>query len=298
MAARRVNTEAVQRPGPPNRHLWLSRDLRVTDTALDPATLVVGEALTLRYGAATIVEGVDITLRRGEITTIIGPNGAGKTTLLKLVLGLVPPSAGRVRRRAGLRVGYLPQRLHVEAVLPMTVSRLMTLTVRRSPAEVVAALAETGVAHLAAAAVQSLSGGELQRVLLGRALLANPDLLVLDEPVQGVDYAGEAALYELIGGLRRQRGCGILMVSHDIHVVMAATDHVLCLNRHVCCAGTPEAVGQHPEYVRLFGPRAAPALAVYTHHHDHAHDAAGDVVPLRDGSHPDPASAPSQPKAR
>jgi zinc transport system ATP-binding protein len=255
----------------------------------EPA-LIEAVGLTLRHGAHAIVDHVDLVLRPGEITTVIGPNGAGKTTLLKLLLGLLAPTSGAVRRRPHLRVGYLPQRLRLDPVLPITVARLMTLTVRRDRPAVGAALAETGVAHLLAASVHSLSGGELQRVLLARALLIDPDLLVLDEPVQGVDYAGEAALYELIGELRRRRGCGIVMVSHDLHLVMAATDHVLCLNRHVCCAGTPEAVGQHPEYGRLFGPRGASALAVYTHHHDHAHAHSGEVVPL-------PANAPRQPVA-
>ena len=187
---------------------------------------------------------------------------------------------GTVTRQPGLRIGYLPQRLPVDPVLPLTVARLMTLTVRRSRDAVRSALTETGVAHLIDAPVQALSGGEFQRVLLARALVRDPALLVLDEPVQGVDFAGEAALYELIGEIRRKRGCGILMVSHDLHVVMAATDRIICLNRHVCCDGTAETVGRHPEYIRLFGARAAQALAVYTHHHDHAHTIAGGVVPL------------------
>ena len=166
----------------------------------------------------------------------------------------------------------------VDPVLPLAVRRLMTLTRRAGRAEVRQALAETGVEHLRDAAVTTLSGGELQRVLLARALLSRPDLLVLDEPVQGVDFAGEAALYELIGGLRARRGCGVLMISHDLHVVMAATDRVLCLNQHVCCAGTPDAVSRHPEYVRLFGRQAAAALAVYTHRHDHRHNLGGAVI--------------------
>ena len=247
---------------------------------LDATPLLAGRGLTLRFGHHVVLQDVDITVRPGEITTIIGPNGAGKTTLLKLLLGLYTPTAGRVERRNGLRIGYMPQRLVIDPVLPLTVARLMTLTVRCPRSRILAALEETEVAHLADAAVQSLSGGEMQRVLLARALLAEPDVLVLDEPVQGVDFAGEAALYELIGALRHRRGCGVVMVSHDLHIVMAATDHVLCLNRHVCCAGTAESVGQHPEYVRLFGRRAAQALAVYTHHHNHAHTQAGNVIPL------------------
>lgn len=240
--------------------------------------LIEGRQLALTRGRLLTLDRIDIAVRAGEIVTIIGPNGAGKTTLLKVLLGLIAPDGGEVIRRSGLKVGYLPQRLQLDPVLPMSVERLMTLTARRPRAAVIAALAETGVADLVDAAVHSLSGGELQRVLLARALAATPDLLVLDEPVQGVDFTGEAALYELISSLRRNRGCGVLMVSHDLHLVMAATDRVVCLNHHVCCAGSGEAVSRHPEYARLFGPRAAHALAIYTHHHDHRHDAHGRVV--------------------
>ena len=250
------------------------------------SALVVGEGLGVRFGRHAIVENVNLAVHPGEITTVIGPNGAGKTTLLKLLLGLLEPTSGRVRRRSELRSGYMPQRLHVDPVLPITVARLMVLTVRRTRPAVEAALAETGVAHLVDSPVQALSGGELQRVLLARTLLVDPDLLVLDEPVQGVDYAGEAALYELISDLRHRRGCGVIMVSHDLHVVMAATDHVICINRHVCCAGSAEAVGRHPEYARLFGARAAQSLAVYAHQHDHVHTDDGEIVPV--GVHDSP----------
>ena len=257
----------------------MSRADAGTAATLD-GMLIEAEGLSYRAGGRALIDEVDLVLAAGEIVTVIGPNGAGKTTLLKLLLGLLGPSAGRVRRREGLRIGYLPQRLAIDSVLPLTVARLMTLTVRRRRPEIEAALAEAGVAPLLDAAVQSLSGGELQRVMLARALLLEPDLLVLDEPVQGVDFAGEAALYGLIGELRNRRGCGVVMVSHDLHVVMAATDRVVCLNHHVCCAGSARVVARDPEYARLFGPRAAEALAVYSHHHDHAHGAAGEIVPL------------------
>jgi len=250
------------------------------DSGPDGAALIEARGLTLRRGGRVLLDGVDVTVRAGEVVTVIGPNGAGKTTLLKLLMGLVEPSAGRVRRGDRVRVGYLPQRFTIDPVLPLTVARLMTLNVRRPRAAVEAALAETGVGGRADARVPSLSGGELQRVLLARAVLGDPDLLVLDEPVQGVDFAGAAALYRVVAELRRRRGCGVIMVSHDLHIVMASTDRVLCLNRHVCCAGTAEAVGRHPEYVRLFGPNAAEAVAVYTHHHDHAHTATGEIVPI------------------
>jgi zinc transport system ATP-binding protein len=242
------------------------------------ACLINARGITLHYGAARVLDGVDVAVHAGEILTIIGPNGAGKTTLLKIMLRLLPPSAGTVWQRPGLKIGYLPQRLVIDPVMPLTVARLMTLTARQPWPLVLRRLAETGVAHLADAAVHSLSGGELQRVLLARALSLDPALLVLDEPVQGVDFAGEAALYQLIGDIRRQRGCGVVMVSHDLHMVMAATDRVICLNRHVCCAGPAEAVGRHPEYARLFGPGAADAFAVYAHHHRHVHTLSGEVV--------------------
>ncbi|MGZ8348380.1 MAG: ATP-binding cassette domain-containing protein [Allosphingosinicella sp.] len=239
---------------------------------------------------------MSLTVGAGEIVTVIGPNGAGKTSLLRILLGLVPPTSGSVERRDGLSLGYVPQRLVIDPILPLSVKRLMTLTARRPAAAVREALGETGVAALVDAPVQTLSGGEFQRVLLARALLRQPDLLVLDEPVQGVDFAGEAALYQLIGAIRDRHGCGVLMVSHDLHTVMAATDRVICLNRHVCCAGKPAAVGRDPEFVRLFGRRASAALGVYAHRHDHAHDLAGGVVEA--GGAGDPLAPSSQPGTR
>jgi zinc transport system ATP-binding protein len=242
--------------------------------------LITGRSISFVYGQHVILDKIDISIAPGEIVTVIGPNGAGKTTLIRVMLGLLKPTSGSVERHAGIRIGYLPQRMQFDPVLPLQVGRLMTLTQRSSAAAVDAALRETGVRYLRKAQVQTLSGGELQRVLLARALLRDPDLLVLDEPVQGVDFAGEAELYELIGEIRARRGCGVLMISHDLHVVMAATDRIICLNRHVCCAGMPEAVSRHPEYARLFGRRAATTLAVYTHHHDHGHGYSGEVIHL------------------
>lgn len=218
-----------------------------------------------------LVEGVDLSIRRGEIVTLIGPNGSGKSTTAKLVTGVLKADAGTVSRRAGLRIGYVPQKLSIDWTMPLTVRRLMTLTGTYPRDEIDAALTATGVAHLANAEVQHLSGGEFQRTLLARAMIRKPDLLVLDEPVQGVDFSGEVALYDLIGKIRDDTGCGILLISHDLHVVMAATDTVICLNGHVCCRGTPDSVARSPEYLSLFGARAASALAVYQHHHDHTH---------------------------
>lgn len=241
-------------------------------------TLISLSNAGVRRGGRVLVEGVDLDIARGEIVTLIGPNGSGKSTTAKMVTGVLKPTMGQVTRKAGLTIGYVPQKLSIDWTLPLTVERLMTLTGRFSAGEVDAALGAVGAAHLKRAAVQELSGGEFQRVLFARAMIRRPDLLVLDEPVQGVDFSGEVALYELIRDIRDTTRAGILMISHDLHVVMAETDTVLCLNGHVCCRGTPAAVKTSPEYMRLFGPRAAATLAIYEHHHDHEHHADGCVV--------------------
>ncbi|RCX31330.1 zinc ABC transporter ATP-binding protein ZnuC [Thioalbus denitrificans] len=240
--------------------------------------LLEAREVVLGFAGRRVLDRVALVVNEGEIVTLIGPNGAGKSTLVRVLLGLITPDAGRVTRRPGLRVGYMPQRLAVDPVLPLTVRRFLRLAGRGiDAAALTTALREVGAEHVIDTPLQSVSGGELQRVMLARALLRKPQLLVLDEPVQGVDVTGQAELYRLIGELRARRGCGVLMVSHDLHLVMAATDHVVCLNTHVCCSGHPESVTRHPEYLRLFGPREAAALAVYTHHHDHVHDVDGHV---------------------
>lgn len=238
-----------------------------------------------------LVRGVDLELRPGEIVTLIGPNGSGKSTTAKMALGILTPSEGTARRRDRLVVGYVPQRVSIDWTLPLSVERFMRLTGRLARQEADDAMAATGVEHLRHAEVRTLSGGEFQRVMLARAIARKPDLLVLDEPVQGVDFTGEIALYELIGQIRDKIGCGILLISHDLHVVMAATDRVICLNGHVCCSGTPTAVASSEAYRTLFGARAAPALAIYEHSHDHTHLPDGRVQhadgTITDHCHPD-----------
>ncbi len=244
--------------------------------------LVWTENLSVRLGGRVVLSGVTMAVHPGEVVTLIGPNGAGKTTLARAVLGLIRPSDGRVQRRPGLRVGYMPQRLTVDATLPLTVRRFLALWRPVTPERITEALEEAGVTRLADAAVQTLSGGEMQRVLLARALLGDPQLLVLDEPDQAVDVHGQAELFARIEQVRRRHRCGVLLVSHDLHTVMARTDRVICLNGHVCCHGRPEDVSRHPEYHALFGRHAA-ELAVYLHHHDHAHDPDRGVVSGHDG---------------
>lgn len=247
------------------------------------AMLVEMRNAGVRRGGRWLVRGVDLAVRRGEIVTLVGPNGSGKSTTAKTAIGVLKPDEGAVERARGLKVGYVPQKVSVDWTLPLTVDRLMQLTSPLSADVMMEALEAVGIGHLVNAEVQALSGGEFQRALLARALARKPDLLVLDEPVQGVDFSGEIALYQLIRALRDRTGCGILLISHDLHVVMAQTDMVVCLNGHVCCRGTPESVVKSPEYTRLFGSRAGETLAIYRHHHDHTHLPDGRVK-LADGT--------------
>jgi zinc transport system ATP-binding protein len=242
------------------------------DALVHGVPLIEGHDISLEFSGRVILDHVDIDVMPGEIVTLIGPNGAGKSSLVRVLLGLQKSSGGRIARKPGLRVGYVPQRFPLASNVPLDVKRLLALTLRPTNAEIEATLAETGIAHLKHAAVASLSGGELQRALLARALLRRPELLVLDEPVQAVDFIGETRLYELISAIRRNHGCGILMVSHDLHMVMAESDRVICLNGHICCEGGPEAVRHDPEFVKLFGAQAARVIAAYSHHHDHDHE--------------------------
>lgn len=240
--------------------------------------LLSATQLCLHLGGRAVLDHVDVQVRAGEIVTLVGPNGSGKTSLLRVLLGLQSVDSGSIQRRAGLRVGYMPQKLHVEPILPLSVKRFLLLAENVAQNELHTACQRSGIEPLLHKPLQAISGGEFQRVLLARALLRKPDLLVLDEPAQGVDINGQTQLYQLIAEIRTELGCGVLMVSHDLHLVMAATDHVLCLNTHICCTGHPEAVSRHPEYLKLFGG-ALEGMAVYTHHHDHSHDLHGDVVP-------------------
>ena len=254
----------------------------------DATRLLSAEKIEVVRQERRILAAADLAVHAGEIVTLIGPNGAGKTTLVRSVLGLIKPDSGQVIRKPGLRIGYLPQKLHLDASLPLNVERFLSLSGAK-PKRCTEAMAQVGVTHLRQRPMQSLSGGETQRILLTRALLREPELLVLDEPVQGVDVAGQAELYRLITRIRDERGCGVLLVSHDLHLVMATTDTVVCLNQHVCCHGHPEKVSAHPAYLELFGQAAQSGVAVYTHHHDHQHDLHGDIASTDACSHGDSA---------
>jgi zinc transport system ATP-binding protein len=237
--------------------------------------LIEAVGISKSIGGRDILTDASIAVHAGEVVTLIGPNGAGKSTLVRIVLGLMRADRGRITRRPGLTIGYLPQRFRIDPALPITADRFLSLG-GADEARIHEVLEELGIGDSAEKQVHDLSGGEFQRLLLARALARRPDLLVLDEPLQGVDVAGQADLYRRIGDMRANLGAGVLLVSHDLHLVMAETDRVICLNHHVCCAGQPEAVSRDPEFLSLFGA----AVAVYTHEHDHRHDHGGEVVPL------------------
>ncbi len=233
--------------------------------------LISADHLGVRLDGHDVLTDISMQVRGGEIVTILGPNGSGKSTLLRALLGILAPASGKVSRRPGLVIGYVPQRLAIDRTLPMTVRRFLSLPVRVSDTDAAAALARVGLPDVAQRQMADLSGGQFQRVLLARALLAKPHLLILDEPTQGLDQPAEAAFYRLIEEVRRETGVAVLMVSHDLHVVMAASDRVICLNGHICCEGTPRVVSSAPEYRALFGLGTQGALALYQHVHDHSH---------------------------
>ena len=246
--------------------------------------LIEAKGLTVRYpgSSAPTLSEVDLAIRKGEIVTVVGPNGSGKSTLVRAILGQVRSSSGSVSRKDGLRIGYVPQRVHLDDRMPLSVRRFLSLPRRVSDAHAIAALTQTGASGLESSQITRLSGGQFQRVLLARALLGSPDLLILDEPTQGLDQPGIVAFYELIERIRVSTGAAILMVSHDLLVVMRASDRVICLNGHVCCHGTPQAVSAAPEYQALFGADSAQTLALYRHDHDHDHDHETDAIGQKD----------------
>ena len=234
-------------------------------------SLVAVENLSVRYGANTVLRHVGLTVELGEIVTIVGPNGSGKTSLLRAIIGATLPAAGQIRLKPGLKIGYVPQRLHIDPTLPITVKRYMRLTDRVERRDCATALEAAGVPDLMNRQMSQLSGGQFQRVLLARALINRPELLLLDEATQGLDQPGSAAFYRQIEDVRHDTGCAILMISHELHVVMSASDRVICLNGQVCCEGSPAVVASAPEYRALFGTGTGGALALYRHDHDHDH---------------------------
>ena len=252
---------------------------------MDRTCLLEASNVGLRLGDREVLKQVSLKVHAGQIITLIGPNGAGKTTLVRVVLGLLKAQTGLVTRREGLRIGYMPQKMQVDPTMPITVNRFLRLAYHADYRRIGDVLAELKISHLADRQLGNLSGGELQRVLLTRALSQSPQLLVLDEPAQGVDVTGQEELYQLIDDIRTRHDCGVLMISHDLHLVMATTDEVVCLNQHICCSGHPQQVSVDPAYIALFGKAAGGNLAVYTHQHNHHHDITGCVIEEADHHH-------------
>ncbi len=248
------------------------------NSASDSGKLIDVVNLSVKRGDTALVRDINLSVSRGEIVTLIGPNGSGKSTTIKAILGIVTPDTGTVTKLNNIRTGYVPQKLEINGTMPLSVHRFMRLTQNHSNDAINAALATTGAENLHKREISALSGGEFQRVLMARAIAAKPDLLVLDEPVQGVDFNAELEIYQLIARIRDELNCGVLLVSHDLHIVMAETDTVICLNGHVCCSGSPQVVTNSQAFQDLFGSRGSEALAVYRHHHDHSHGPDGEVI--------------------
>ena len=244
--------------------------------SLENSTLVKLNNAGFKQNDKWLVEGVSLTVEKGKIVTLIGPNGSGKSTTAKIALGIYKNIEGSVEKYTN-KVGYVPQKISIDWTLPLRVYDFMLLTENIKDEVIDEALTLTGVIHLKNKNLGNLSGGEFQRVLIARAISKKPELLVLDEPVQGVDYTGEIALYELIKRISDTLNCGILLISHDLHTVMTATDHVVCLNGHVCCSGSPMDVAKNNEYKTLFGEQASQILSVYEHKHDHVHSEEGEI---------------------
>ena len=234
------------------------------------------ENVGISVNGKSLVRGVSLEVKKGEIVTLIGPNGSGKSTTAKIALGIYKKIDGKVKTYTD-KIGYVPQKISIDWTLPIRVLDFMTLTEELTQDQINSALNLTGVEHLKNKSLSNLSGGEFQRVLIARAISKQPELLVLDEPVQGVDFKGEIALYKLIKEISEKMKCGILLISHDLHVVMSATDFVVCLNGHVCCSGTPHVVVQDNKYKELFGDRASNILSLYEHKHDHTHSQDGTI---------------------
>ena len=247
------------------------------NTTAQGEPLVQLKHIDVSFNGNHALQNINLAVYPNSITTIVGPNGGGKSTLLKVLLKLLTPTKGSVIHQKGLKIGYVPQKLHLDHSMPITVHKFLSLKPNCTETNIQEVLTLLSITHLTENSMQKLSGGELQRVLLARAILNHPQLLVLDEPMQGVDITGQTELYQLLNHTRSWLNCAILMVSHDLNIVMANTDEVLCVNKHICCAGSPEMITNDPHFIHFFGDQFAKNVAFYSHHHNHHHNLHGDI---------------------
>ncbi|OOF55717.1 zinc ABC transporter ATP-binding protein ZnuC [Rodentibacter genomosp. 2] len=252
--------------------------MQIHSIQCDPSSpLIELKNINVVFEQKTALQNINLNIYPHSIITIVGPNGGGKSTLLKTLLKLQQPTSGEVIYSKNVRIGYVPQKIYLDHNLPLTVERFLALKKGAKTQEISTALEQLSITHLRKNNMQKLSGGEMQRVLLARAILNKPNLLVLDEPTQGVDITGQAELYQLIHQTQQQLNCAVLMVSHDLHIVMADSKEVICINQHICCAGTPETLSNDPTFIRLWGNRLSQNVGFYTHRHNHHHNLHGDV---------------------
>lgn len=268
---------AILKPFHPLEFIMQINAIRVAQPAHFAKPLIELKDIAMHFGQKTALQQINMAIYPNTVTTIVGPNGGGKSTLLKILLKLIKPSAGEVIYGQNVCIGYVPQKIHLNHSLPITVKKFLSLKKGITEQDIRQAAELLSISHLMQNSLQKLSGGEMQRVLLARAILNKPNLLVLDEPTQGVDINGQIELYQLIHQMREKLNCAVLMVSHDLHIVMADTNKVLCVNQHICCAGTPETVGNDPTFIQHFGDQFSKNIAFYTHHHNHRHDMHGDI---------------------
>lgn len=230
------------------------------------------KSISLSLNNQQILKNINLELKKGEITTLIGPNGGGKTSIARILIGILKASSGEVFISKNAKIGYMPQKLEIEKTIPLRVIDFLNLSATAEAMARLEAMAKKLlIENILEKSIHKISGGELQKALLVKTLINNPDILVLDEPTQYMDIAAQAEFYQVIEEIREQKNCAILIISHDLHIVMQKTNQVVCINRHICCEGSPESINNHPEYLSLFGKDRIDNITIYSHHHDHKH---------------------------
>ena len=234
--------------------------------------LITLNNITLSHNGKNVLDDVSFKLHQGEFVTLIGPNGAGKSSLIKILLGVIKQDSGSVTYQEDISLGYTPQTFTANPFIPISVKDFLTLNQKLDSVFMQQTFDLTGINELLQLPLKNLSGGELQKVLLSRALLNKPNVLILDEPAQNLDVDGQMQLYKLIQDIHQQQNCAVLMVSHDLHRVMKESTQVLCLYHHICCEGLPESILKDEKFNDLFADQINELMATYEHHHNHHHE--------------------------